>query len=114
MCAAEVIVDILTGQHIVTRVDLTEDTGISMNPILDVGQAEGALIMGLGYQTTEKIVFSYEGKVLTNNTWTYYPPGAKDIPVEFNVKFPKDNPNPVGVLKSKGTKMQNKCIRSTK
>ncbi|KAJ3639854.1 hypothetical protein Zmor_003189 [Zophobas morio] len=103
VCAAEVIVDILTGQHIVTRVDLTEDTGISMNPILDVGQAEGALIMGLGYQTTEKIVFSYEGKVLTNNTWTYYPPGAKDIPVEFNVKFPKDNPNPVGVLKSKGT-----------
>ncbi|KAJ3639855.1 hypothetical protein Zmor_003190 [Zophobas morio] len=102
-CAVEVEVDILTGQHLVNRVDLIEDTGISLSPKIDIGQIEGAFIMGLGYFTTEKIVFNYEGKILTNNTWTYYVPGAKDIPVKFNVKLPKNNPNPVGVLQSKGT-----------
>ena len=101
-CAVEVEVDILTGQHLVNRVDLIEDTGISLSPKIDIGQIEGAFIMGLGYFTTEKIVFNYEGKILTNNTWTYYVPGAKDIPVKFNVKLPKNNPNPVGVLQSKG------------
>jgi xanthine dehydrogenase/oxidase len=103
ICAAEVMVDILTGQHLVTRVDLIQDTGISLSPFIDIGQVEGALVMGLGYYTMERIVFNYEGKILTNNTWTYYPPGAKDIPIDFRVKLPKNNPNPLGVLKSKGT-----------
>jgi xanthine dehydrogenase/oxidase len=96
------MVDILTGQHLVTRVDLIQDTGISLSPFIDIGQVEGALVMGLGYYTMERIVFNYEGKILTNNTWTYYPPGAKDIPIDFRVKLPKNNPNPLGVLKSKG------------
>lgn len=102
VCACEVLLDVLTGQHIVSRVDLIEDVGQAMSPLVDIGQIEGAFIMGLGYYTTEKIVFNYEGKVLTNNTWTYHPPGAKDIPVNFRVKIPKNNPNPLGVLKSKG------------
>lgn len=102
VCACEVLLDVLTGQHIVSRVDLIEDIGESMSPLVDIGQVEGAFIMGLGYYTMEKIVFNYEGKVLTNNTWTYHPPGAKDIPVDFRIKFPKNNPNPLGVLKSKG------------
>ncbi|XP_045464415.1 indole-3-acetaldehyde oxidase-like [Harmonia axyridis] len=101
-CAAEVEVDILTGQHQITRVDLIEDTGTCLSPYIDIGQVEGAFIMGLGYYITEKLIFDKNnGKMLTNNTWTYKPPGAKDIPIDFRIKFPKDNPNPVGVLQSK-------------
>ncbi|XP_044257084.1 indole-3-acetaldehyde oxidase-like isoform X1 [Tribolium madens] len=110
ICACEVLVDILTGQHIVSRVDLIEDTGQSMSPEIDIGQIEGAFVMGMGYYTMEHIIFNYEGKILTNNTWTYHPPGAKDIPVDFNVKFPKNNPNPVGVLKSKATGEPAVCL----
>lgn len=92
----------LTGQHIITRVDLIEDTGTSLSPEVDIGQVEGAFVMGAGYFTMEKIVFDKDGRQLTNNTWFYKPPGPKDIPVDFRVKFPKNNPNPKGVLQSKG------------
>ncbi|KAL3275092.1 hypothetical protein HHI36_019863 [Cryptolaemus montrouzieri] len=100
-CAAEVEVDVLTGQYQITRVDLIEDTGTSLSPFIDVGQIEGAFVMGLGYYTSENLVYDENGKLLTNNTWTYKPPGAQDIPIDFRVKFPKNNPNPLGVLQSK-------------
>lgn len=58
---------------------------------------------GIGYYTTEEIVFSPEGELLTTRTWNYKPPGAKDIPLNFRIKFPENNPNPIGILKAKGT-----------
>ncbi|KAK9891885.1 hypothetical protein WA026_017370 [Henosepilachna vigintioctopunctata] len=99
--AAEVELDVLTGQYQITRVDLIEDVGTSLSPYVDIGQIEGAFVQGLGYFTTEKLVLDKDGKMLTNNTWFYKPPGAKDIPIDFRVKIPKNNPNPLGVLQSK-------------
>ncbi|KAJ8936466.1 hypothetical protein NQ314_012328 [Rhamnusium bicolor] len=102
VCSTEIELDVLTGQHHVCRVDLLEDVGNSISPQIDIGQVEGAFVMGLGYFTTEQTVVGNNGQILTNRTWNYKPPGAKDIPIDFRVKFPKNNPNPVGVLKSKG------------
>ena len=41
-----------------------------MNPELDIGQVEGAYMMGLGMWLTEKIIYDTEtGRNLTNGTW---------------------------------------------
>lgn len=61
----------------------------------------------MGYYTSEEMIFDDEGKLLTSRTWNYKPPGAKDIPVNFRIKFPENNPNPLGILKSKGKNINN-------
>lgn len=59
--------------------------------------------MGVGYWLTEALVYDKNnGELLTNRTWNYKPPGAKDIPIDFRVKFLKNSVNEVFVLRSKG------------
>ncbi|XP_068627552.1 uncharacterized protein [Battus philenor] len=103
VCSAEVCLDVLTGQHQVLRVDILEDTGQSISPNVDVGQIEGAFVMGLGLWTSEKLVYSKSGRLLTDRTWNYKPPGALDIPVDFRVNFRRNSTNAAGVLRSKAT-----------
>jgi xanthine dehydrogenase/oxidase len=102
VCACEIELDVLTGQYLIKRVDLLEDAGTSMNANIDMGQVEGAFVMGMGYFTSEQIVIDENGQLLTNRTWNYKPPGARDIPVDFRIKFPKNTPNNGGVLNAKG------------
>jgi len=84
--AAEVELDVLTGEWRVLFAHLMFDIGQSYNPMVDIGQMEGAFIMGLGHLTTEAIDYDpTSGKLLTNNTWSYKPPIACDIPEDFKV-----------------------------
>ena len=102
-CAAvsEVELDVLTGEHEVRHTTINYDCGLSLNPSVDIGQIEGAFIMGLGYFTSEEVAFSPGGILETAGTWEYKPPASLDIPLELNVSLIPNAPNPVGVLRSK-------------
>nr|XP_039264202.1 indole-3-acetaldehyde oxidase-like [Styela clava] len=100
----EAELDIITGEFVLRRVDMLYDCGKSINPAIDIGQAEGAFMMGVGLFTSEKMVFGPEsGQLVSNNTWEYKPPASKDIPTVWNIKFLHDSPNPNGILSSKAS-----------
>ncbi|KAJ0176320.1 hypothetical protein K1T71_008494 [Dendrolimus kikuchii] len=108
---AEVEIDVLTGELEVRRVDLLEDVGQSVSPEIDVGQVEGAFVMGLGYWTCEKLVYNpNSGELLTNRTWTYSVPLAKDIPQDWRVYFRKNSYSNDAILGSKCTGEPPMCM----
>jgi len=105
--ASEVEVDVLTGEVNILRTDILYDCGKSINPAVDIGQAEGAFMMGVGQVLREKVVFVKEGKekgkLVTEGTWKYKLPGIKDVPKIFNVSFYENNTFTKGILSSKSS-----------
>jgi hypothetical protein len=46
---ATVELDVLSGDCQIVNVDIVYDNGNSLNPAVDIGQIEGAFVMGLGF-----------------------------------------------------------------
>ena len=84
---SEVAIDTLTGEHKLLRVDILHDVGKSLNPAIDIGQIEGGFVQGLGWLTTEELVWDVNGKLLTRGASTYKIPTAADIPRHFNIQL---------------------------
>jgi xanthine dehydrogenase large subunit len=82
---AEVAIDILTGEMKVTRVDILHDVGRSLNPAIDIGQIEGGFVQGMGWLTSEELIFDDGGQLLTHAPSTYKIPCASDLPADFRV-----------------------------
>ncbi|WP_421936023.1 xanthine dehydrogenase molybdopterin binding subunit [Phenylobacterium sp.] len=82
---SEVVVDTLTGENKVTRVDIFHDVGRSLNPAIDLGQIEGGFIQGMGWLTTEELVFDAKGRLTTHAPSTYKIPTAGERPDVFNM-----------------------------
>jgi xanthine dehydrogenase large subunit len=92
---AEVAIDTMTGEMRVLRADLLHDVGSSINPALDIGQVEGAFIQGMGWLTTEELVYDAKGRLTTHAPATYKIPVASDVPPIFNTRlFTRPNPTP--------------------
>ena len=91
--AAEVAVDTLTGEYKVERVNILHDCGTSLNPAIDKGQIEGGFIQGMGWLTTEELVWDAKGVLKTHAPSTYKIPVASDRPRLFNVALLENAPN---------------------
>ncbi|XP_053608547.1 uncharacterized protein LOC128674181 isoform X2 [Plodia interpunctella] len=108
---AEVEVDILTGECEIRRVDILQDVGRSVNPEIDIGQVEGAFMMGQGYWTSENLVYeANSGNIQTDRTWNYYVPQARDIPQDFRIYFKKKSFGKEILLGSKATGEPPLCL----
>ena len=84
---SEVILDTMTGEMRVTRVDILHDVGKSLNPAIDIGQIEGGFIQGMGWLTTEELVWDSAGRLRTHAPSTYKIPAASDVPADFRVNL---------------------------
>lgn len=90
---SEVLIDTLTGEYKLLRADILHDVGHSLNPAIDIGQIEGAFIQGMGWLTTEELVWNDQGRLLSNNPATYKIPAISDTPSDFRVDLVPDDPN---------------------
>ena len=69
--AAEVEVDLETGQVTVLRLISAQDAGRIVNPDAARGQVEGAMIMALGAALMEKLHFDPDGRIQNHNLVDY-------------------------------------------
>jgi xanthine dehydrogenase large subunit len=90
---SEVMIDTLTGEHTLTRVDILHDAGRSLNPAIDLGQVEGGFIQGMGWLTTEELFFDEEGRLRTHAPSTYKIPTCSDRPADFRMELLENAPN---------------------
>ncbi|WNC68304.1 xanthine dehydrogenase molybdopterin binding subunit [Thalassotalea nanhaiensis] len=90
---SEVLIDTLTGEYKTLRTDILQDVGHSINPAIDIGQIEGAFVQGMGWLTTEELMWNEQGRLLSNNPATYKIPAINDAPADFRVALVPDAPN---------------------
>ena len=97
-CIAEVVVDTLTGESRVLAADILQDCGSSLNPAVDLGQIEGGFVQGMGWLTSEELVWDGKGRLMTHGPSTYKIPGSRDVPPRFRVRLLEDAPNPAPTI----------------
>ncbi|CAN5619438.1 xanthine dehydrogenase molybdopterin binding subunit [soil metagenome] len=96
----EVTVDCLRGTYVIDAVKVIHDFGHSLQPVIDLGQAEGAIMQGIGWMTLEELAYNNKGKLLSDLLSTYKVPDIHFAPKIMQVEF-LGEPNPVGIFGSK-------------
>ena len=93
--AAEVEVDLETGEAKVINYAAAVDCGTPVNPNLARVQAEGGILQGIGMTLTENITYSKKGKLAENSLMQYKIPTRIDIGhicVEFESSYEDAGP----------------------
>ncbi|HEB11446.1 MAG TPA: xanthine dehydrogenase, partial [Spirochaetales bacterium] len=97
----EVTLDCLRGIYQVDSVKVVHDFGRSLNPLIDLGQAEGAIVQGIGWLTLEELFYSDQGRLLTDSLTNYKVPDIHYTPREITIHFLENLNNPLGIFNSK-------------
>jgi xanthine dehydrogenase large subunit len=98
---SEVEVDRFTGAYRLIRVDILEDVGDSISPVIDRGQIEGGFLQGAGWLTLEELLWDDRGRVATAGASTYKLPSWSEMPETFEVNFLERAAQPSVVYGSK-------------
>lgn len=98
---SEVSLNRLTGETKVLSVEILMDLGRPINRELDLGQISGAFIQGLGWVTTENLVYNDQGLLLSHAPSTYKIPSIQDTPRNFKIELLDNDENYANM---KGTK----------
>jgi xanthine dehydrogenase large subunit len=101
VACSEVRIDRFTGRVTVVRCDLIIDAGKSINPGIDRGQIVGGFVQGMGWVTTEQLVYGKKGELLSYSPTTYKIPDISDLPEVFNVRLLNNPRNKVSLYRSK-------------
>eukprot|EP00746_Dinoflagellata_sp_MGD_P153037 gnl/MRDRNA2_/MRDRNA2_84028_c0_seq1.p1 gnl/MRDRNA2_/MRDRNA2_84028_c0~~gnl/MRDRNA2_/MRDRNA2_84028_c0_seq1.p1 ORF type:complete len:565 (+),score=127.44 gnl/MRDRNA2_/MRDRNA2_84028_c0_seq1:177-1697(+) len=102
-CVSTVEIDVFTGETTILASKICMENGRSLNPLLDVGQCEGAFVQGLGFYLREELIEDEKtGQLLSDGTWEYKIPCAQDTPIVFDVEFlPRPFNNEKSICSSK-------------
>ncbi len=95
---SEVMIDSLTGEHKLLRVDILHDAGKSINPAIDLGQIEGGFLQGYGWLTSEELFWDDSGRLRTHAPSTYKIPACSDRPEDFRMKLLESGRNREDVI----------------
>ncbi len=87
VAASEVVIDRFTGEMKVLRVDILMDLGRPINEAIDYGQVSGAFVQGMGWVSTEHLVYGDKGQLLSHSPTTYKIPNIQDTPRTFNINL---------------------------
>jgi xanthine dehydrogenase large subunit len=90
---SEVVVDTLTGEYRLLRVDIVHDCGDSLNPAVDLGQVEGGFVQGVGWLTSEELCWNDAGELTTHAPSTYKIPTCSDLAPDFRVQLLQNSAN---------------------
>ena len=94
-------VDCVRGTYRLNSVKIVHDFGRSLNRNIDMGQAEGGLVQGIGWMTMEEIAYDEQGRLLSNALSTYKVPDLFSVPDEIEMVPLETAGHEMAVLKSK-------------
>ena len=94
VACSEVSIDRFTGQVTTLRTDLIMDAGKNINPGIDRGQVVGGFIQGMGWVTTEELVYGPGGQLLSYSPTTYKIPNISDVAGNLQCAIPGQSEQP--------------------
>jgi len=97
----EATVDCLRGTYQIDTVKVVHDFAKSLNPLIDRGQVEGAIVQGLGWMTIEELMYADDGHLTSDTLSTYKVPDIHFAPQDIQVHFLENSDNPPGIFNSK-------------
>lgn len=94
----EVEIDPETGDVEIIRYTIVDDFGVTVNPVLLLGQVHGGVMQGIGQCLTEGVVYSEDGQLLTASFMDYAMPRADDAPFfDFETRNVPSTTNALGI-----------------
>ncbi|MFO1183911.1 MAG: molybdopterin cofactor-binding domain-containing protein [Bauldia sp.] len=84
---SEVTIDTMTGELRLDRVDILQEVGRTLDASADRGQIVGGFVQGLGWLTTEELVWDAGGALATRDFSTYRIPTASALPADFRLQL---------------------------